>query len=72
MSEIELLYDVRSAITGAVVVSGVDQDTARNECARLNAEAKVINPETRRPTGMERGKTTRYEVVSRGGITVGA
>lgn len=65
------LYDVRSRQTGAQVVIGVPLTVARTECARLNAEAKVVNPETGKPNGMQTGEITVYEVVSAGGLIVG-
>lgn len=57
------MFDVRSALTGAQVIAGVPEDVARDECARLNAEARVINPATGKPTGLECGQVTTYIVV---------
>ena len=60
------VYDVCSVNTNAQVVIGLDtRAAARDEAARLNAEAKARNHETGKPVGMERGKVTRYEVQER-------
>ena len=61
---------MRSKNTGAVVVCGVDLATAREERARLCAEAKAVNPETRQPTGMQDGEVTVYEVTTREGLVI--
>lgn len=63
------LYDVRSANSGALVVIGVNLATARSEQARLNAEARVIDPERGgQPAGMQRGALTVYEVTTKEGL----
>lgn len=65
------LYDVRSAITGALIIHGVELDLAQTERARLNAEARVPNPERNdRPTGLHRGVVTTYDVTTLTGIVV--
>lgn len=63
------LYDVRSANSGAEVIIGVDLDTAKDECKRLNKEARRVNAQGE-PTGMHAGEVTTYEVVSRSGLVV--
>lgn len=60
-------YDVVRSHDGALVIRGVDREIARSEAARLNAEAKVINPETRKPTGMFLGLLTSYVVCDEAG-----
>lgn len=62
------VYDVCRAQDGALVICGVDLATARSEKARLNAEAAVVNPETRQPTGMFLGELVTYEARSREGL----
>lgn len=71
------VYDVVRAQDDALVVIGVDLATARAECARLNAEARIpiaahdpLHPEPRRPTGMVHGELVRYEARSKEGLTV--
>lgn len=64
------LYDVRSQLSGAQVIIGVDFDTATNECARLNAEARVVDPWRGEPMGLHKGKQTRYEVVAVSGLAI--
>lgn len=70
-------YDVVRSQDGALVIVGVDLDLARSEAARLNAEAKVTNPDHLHPdthqpmpTGMWHGEVCRYEVRSKEGLIV--
>lgn len=58
------VYNVCRASDGCPVVLGVPLGDARGECARLNAEARLINPETSKATSMFRGEPTSYEVVT--------
>ena len=66
----EDLFDVCRAADGALVTRDVDLDTARDERARLNAEARVINPETGKPTGMFCGDVVTYEIRAKSGLVV--
>lgn len=64
------LYDVVRSQDGALVIRGVDIDTASSEKARLNAEARVVNPATGRAAGMYLGFVVAYEVRSKSGVVV--
>jgi hypothetical protein len=64
------LYNIHREADGAQVGTGVDLDTARSEVARLNAEAKVTNPDTGKPTAMYLGEVCRYEIRSTEGLVV--
>lgn len=66
----EDLYDVCRVADGALATRDVDLDTARDERARLNAEARVINPATGKPTGMYCGEVVSYEIRSKSGLCV--
>lgn len=67
----EARYDVRSANSGAQVIINVDHATAVAECGRLNHEARQFDRWRGEPVGMHKGRMTRYEVVSVGGVIVG-
>lgn len=69
------VYAVHLAQDGAQVVAGVPLDVARGECARLNAEARVIvtSPALGRvgePQSMYHGEVCRYEVRGVNGMVV--
>lgn len=63
-------YNVCRAGDGALVRCGLLLAVARSECATLNAEARVTNPETGKPTGMYLGAVSVYEVQSLEGILI--
>lgn len=70
------LYNVHRQQDGAQIISGVPLKMARSECARLNAEAQVLDPDKRddqgRPVhvGMYLGELVRYEVRSVDGLVI--
>lgn len=62
---------------GALVICGVDLATARSECSRLTAEARIpigqhdpSHPEPNRPTAMFLGELVTYEVRPVDGLVV--
>lgn len=63
-------FNVVRAADGALVVRDVDKDTAISEKHRLNAEARVTNPETGRPTGMYLGQVVTYQVRTPEGLVI--
>ena len=64
------LYNVHRSQDGAQIITGVTLEMAQHERARLGAEARVINPETRQPTGMFMGEVVSYEVRSAAGVVI--
>ena len=69
-------YDVVRAADRALVVRDIDLDTAREERARLNAEARLPHPTLRDTrnnpvaTGMFLGELVTYEIRSKTGLVV--
>lgn len=65
------VYDVVRSQDGALVVRDVPLNTARSECARLCAEAKVKPEYGNAPyAGMFHGELVTYEVRGQGGLAI--
>lgn len=64
------LYDVVRSRDGALINPNVPLKDARANRDRLNAEARIVNPATGKPTGMYLGEAVVYEVRSKDGLVV--